>query len=635
MSLLSLKDIEKSYGARPVLKGVSFVLNPGDRAGLVGANGSGKTTLLDIISGEMKPDSGEVASAKGLRVGYLAQEAVPASGVTLIDEMLSARPEVLNLRHRLDDCARDVSRLASEGGTGYELAIVEYGRLLEEFESSGGYAYDNAVTGALIGLGFVRDDFTRELSTLSGGQMTRLKLAKLLLAGHGLLMLDEPTNHLDVPAIAWLEGFLREYKGTALIVSHDRYFLDRVATRILELDGGKVEQYPGNFSVYIIEKEKRTADRLRQYDLAAARLEKEKEYINRMRAGVHARQAKGREKRLDRLTLPDRPSATDRRHLQMKWTEVTRSSDMVLKADGISKVFGDKEILKDVSFTIRRGERIGVVGRNGEGKSTLIKIIMGALDPDSGDIQLGLKVKPAYYAQGLEGLTETNTVLEELWGVKPLAVEQEIRDMLGVFLFRGDDAMKKVINLSGGEKGRLAISKVVLAGANLLILDEPTNHLDIPSREALEAALAGFSGTVLAVSHDRFFLDMFAEKIFEVQGGALSVYLGNYTRYSEKKVADEVEEREQAEGRQAWEERKQRQALEKKREKDLTRKAEKIQDIENEIEDLEVKLKETEEKLSDNSVYDNFNKVMELTECYNILKAKRDKLYDLLEREVS
>jgi ATP-binding cassette subfamily F protein 3 len=634
VSLLSLNGIKKSWGAREILRGVSFTISHGEKTGLIGRNGSGKTTLLDIISDRSSPDSGEMAFARGTKVGYLEQEAVYSEGNTLIEEMLSARPDVLSLKHKLQKAADNLSAAASSGA-GYDKALEDYGHVQEEFEKSGGYAYDSIVTGALAGLGFDKDEFDRKISTLSGGQRTRLYLAKILLAKNDLLMLDEPTNHLDVPAILWLEEFLKSYPGAVLLVSHDRYFLDRVVTRIIEIEDGHAEEYNGGFTAYRIEKDKRIADRQRHYDLMSARLEKEKEYINRMRAGVHARQAKGREKRLARFDMPSRPKG-DAAGLSFEWGDVKRSADTVVKADGVSKSFGAKKVLTDVNFTVRRGERAGIIGRNGGGKSTLLKIILGETEPDAGDIFISPNVKAAYYAQGLEGLDETNTVLDEIWAAKPLAPEQEMRDLLGSFLFSGDNAQKRVGDLSGGEKGRLALAKTILAGANLLVLDEPTNHLDIPSREALEEALKSFGGTVLAVSHDRYFLDSFSQKTYELSGGNLTEYWGNYSYTLEKKLQTEVESREpESEGRAVWEDRKQKQALEKKKEKDIKLKERRIAELEREIEGLEDELKAAEEKLATPAVYEDFNQVSDITRWYNELKTKRDGLYDLLEKEVS
>ena len=644
MSLLSLKDIKKSWGAREILKGVSLTVSPGEKIGLIGRNGSGKTTLLDIISGGTAPDEGEIAISRGAKIGYLEQEAEYREANSLMDEMLSARPEILLLKHRLHETEAALSATPGEAGcpdSGAAPALEAYGLLQEEFEKSGGYAYDNLVAGALAGLGFDKSEFDRKISSLSGGQRTRLFLAKPLLSKNDLLMLDEPTNHLDVPAILWLEEFLKTYPGAALIVSHDRYFLDRVVTRIVEIDCGHAEEYSGGFSAYRIEKDKRTAERQRHYDLMAARLEKEKEYINRMRAGVNARQAKGREKRLERFDLPGKP-VTDAKTLSFGWDKTKRSSDTVVKADGISKSFGNKIVLKDISLTIRRGERAGIIGRNGTGKSTLLKIIMGEIRPDTGEVFMSQGVKTAYYAQGMEGLTESNSVIHELWSVKPLAPEQEIRDMLGAFLFSGDSVEKRISDLSGGEKGRLSLAKTALAGANLLVLDEPTNHLDIPSREALEEALKGFGGAVVSVSHDRYFLDGFADKTYELEGLGLKEYWGNYSYALGKKQAATEEttngngDRSAGfNGKAAWDERKSKQALEKKRERDLKLKEKRISELERDIESLENELKSAEEKLAVPAVYTDFNELTAITRWYNELKQERDRLYDLLEKEVS
>ena len=630
MSLLSLKDIKKSWGAREILKGVSFSISHGEKVGLVGRNGSGKTTLLDIISGKTAPDGGEIAISRGAKTGYLEQEAEYNEENSLHDEMLRARPEILLLKQRLHEAETGLSAIPPKAG---RPAIEAYGLLQEEFEKCGGYAYDNLVSGALTGLGFDKSEFSRKISTLSGGQRTRLFLAKTLLAKNDLLMLDEPTNHLDVPAILWLEEFLKTYPGAALIVSHDRYFLDSVVTRMVEIDRGLSEEYNGGFSAYRIEKEKRTSERQRHYDLMAARLEKEKEYINRMRAGVNARQAKGREKRLERFNLPDKP-AGEARALSFGWTEAGRLSDTVVRAEGVSKSFGGKTVLGGVSLTIRRGERAGIIGRNGSGKSTLLKIIMGDIAPDTGEVFISPGVKAAYYAQGHEGLVETNSVIRELWSAKPLAPEQEIRDTLGAFLFSGDSADKRISDLSGGEKGRLSLAKTALAGASLLVLDEPTNHLDIPSREALEEALKGFGGAVLSVSHDRYFLDSFSDKTYELEGSGLTEYWGNYSyAVGKKRAAQEEESLHEAEGRAAWEERKSKQALEKKRERDLKLKEKRISDLERDIESLEDDLKAAEEKLAIPAVYADFNELAAITRWYNELKQERDRLYDLLEKE--
>jgi len=635
LSVLSVRDITKSFGATGVLRGVSFNLEDGERAGLVGANGCGKTTLLEIISGRMKPDTGLVSAAKGSSIGYLEQSSASEQGESILGVMLAARPDVLRLRKALTDSADRVAALAQSGGAGYEAAMEEYGALLEEFESAGGYSYENEAAGALVGLGFTREEFGRDLSTLSGGERTRLLLARMLVAGHDMLLLDEPTNHLDISAITWLEGFLDRFRGAALIVSHDRYFLDRVATRVLEMDRGTVESYPGNYSRYRAEKHRRDEARRREYELALARYEKEKEYINRMRAGVNARQAKGREKRLARFDMPDAPGAPGR-SIKLEIGSSGRASDTVAAAESINVSFGGRPVLKSVSFTVRRGERVGVVGPNGSGKSTLLKVMLGELLPDSGSAVLGAKVMPGYYAQGMEGLSDTNTVLDELWSSSPMSTEQEVRDLLGAFMFTGDDQSKKVGRLSGGEKGRLAIAKIVIKGANLLVLDEPTNHLDIPSREALEDAVAGFGGTVISVSHDRYFLDEFAGRIFELGAGRLTEYLGNYSDYARKKTeGPREEEPEPSEGRLAWQQQKNHKAEERRKEREAQKRLEAVAGIESEIERTELAILDLEARLADPEVCTDYSRLSGLTAEYEQAKSKRNALYEQLDKELA
>jgi ATP-binding cassette, subfamily F, member 3 len=635
LSVLSVKDISKSFGAAEVLRGSSFNLEEGERAGLVGANGCGKTTLLEIISGRMKPDSGLVSASRGISIGYLEQSAPAEQGESILGVMLAARPDVQRLKAALTECADRVAVMAESGVAEYESAMDEYGALLEEFESSGGYSYENEATGALIGLGFTSDEFGRAVSTLSGGERTRLMLARMLVAGHGLLLLDEPTNHLDINAIAWLEGFLERFRGAALIVSHDRYFLDRVATRVLEMERGVVESYPGNYSRYRAEKHKRDEARRKEYSLALARYEKEKEYINRMRAGVNARQAKGREKRLARFDMPDTPDAP-KRSIRLEIESFGRTSDTVALAESVNVSYGGEPVLKDVSFTIRRGERVGIVGPNGSGKSTLLKVMLGELQPGSGSAGLGANVVPGYYAQGMEGLSETSTVLDELWSASPMSTEQEVRDLLGAFLFTGDAQSKKVGRLSGGEKGRLAIAKIVIRGANLLVLDEPTNHLDIPSREALEDAVACFAGTVISVSHDRYFLDEFAGRIFELHAGRLTQYLGNYSDYARKKAeAPREAEPEPSEGRLAWQQQKNLKADARRQEREARRRMDAVAGIESEIEHTELAILDLEARLADPDVCTDYSRLSGLTAEYDKAKARRDALYEQLEKELA
>jgi len=639
MSLLVLGGIRKSYGASEILRGVDLTLRPGDRAGMVGGNGCGKTTLLRIIKGLEEPDAGDVNIRRGVTVGYLPQVHDTERDGTLMEVMLGARPEVNTLKERLDYAASEIERLASDGGRSYERALQDYAELSDEYERAGGYTYENEITGALAGMAFREEDHHRDASSLSGGERTRLELARLLVGNHGLLLLDEPTNHLDIRSIEWLEDFISRYEGTVLMVSHDRYFLDRVTDTVIEIEDGTAHTYPGNYSRYLKLRAERREAMAREYELARKRYEKEKEYIDRMRAGQNARQAKGREKRLSRFEMPERPKADGRAISLGFGSDVERSASEVVAARDVTVRYGDRTVLDRVSLTVRRGDRLAIIGPNGTGKSTLVKALMGDISPDEGDVKLGGRVKPGYYSQGLEGLDGDSTVLEAQWSVNPMEAEVEVRSRLGLFLFSGDDAGKKVSMLSGGEKGRLAISRIVAAGANLLVLDEPTNHLDIPSREALEAALAGFGGTVIAVSHDRYFIDAFADRVCELVDGRLTEYYGDYSYYESKKRTEQEEavapENKPSSGREEHEKRKRERAERKKAENLEKRKRENIDGIETEIVEIEDRIGTLEAELSNPDAYGRFGNLRELTDEYERLKLRREELYGLLEKELA
>jgi ATP-binding cassette subfamily F protein 3 len=637
MSQVGVDAVKKSFGGHDILNGVSFLLRPGDRTGLVGRNGCGKTTLLRIIKGITEPDSGTVTMPRDLSVGYLSQVHGDDRSGTLMEVMLSARPEVYELKDRLDNVAGELERHSSKGDSAYDRSLQDYAKLSDEFEQAGGYTYENEITGALIGLGFGREDFDRGAASLSGGERTRLELARLLIGKHGLLLLDEPTNHLDISSIDWLEDYVARYDGTILMVSHDRYFLDRITTGIVEIHNGVAHSYPGNFSRYRKLRAGRMEAMAKEYELARERHDKEKEYINRMRAGQNSRQAKGREKRLARFEMPDMPLSEKRGMSVGFGSNVERSVSTVLHAEGVTKSFAGRTILNGVDITVRRGERVAIIGANGTGKSTLIKVLMGEVKPDSGIVEIGGKVKTGYYSQGLELLDLESTVLDELWSITPMATEQEIRDRLGMFLFSGEDAEKKISSLSGGEKGRIAIAKIVATGSNLLVLDEPTNHLDIPSREALEEAIADFGGTIIAISHDRYFIDSFADKVYELADGKLTEYYGNYSYYISKKtaIAKSPEARETPSGKEEHEKRKREQAEKRRTENARKKQARKVGDIETEIEGIEARISEIEAELADPATYGRSGGIHGLTSEYDELRTRRDELYGLLEEELA
>jgi len=638
MSQVVLDAVKKSYGGSEILSGVSFTLRPGERAGMVGRNGCGKTTLLRIIKGLEEPDSGTVSIARGLSVGYLPQVHEDKRAGTLLDVMQSARPEIDELRRLIDNASREIERLADQGGPNYDRALRDYAGLVDDYEHAGGYLYENEITGALNGMGFSEADHGRKAESLSGGERTRLELARLLVGRHGLLLLDEPTNHLDIRSIDWLEDFISRFDGTLLMVSHDRYFLDRIAGTIIDLSGGTAETYPGNYSRYMKLSRERRAAAEKEYELARARYDKEKEYIDRMRAGQNARQAKGREKRLSRFEMPDRPE-TGKRSISVDFGDKTaRSAAEVVVAKNVTVRYGDRAVLDDITMTVRRGDRVAVIGPNGTGKSTFLRALMGEMEPDGGTVVLGSRVKPGYYAQGLEKLDPGSTVLEEQWSVTPMETDREVRGRLGLFLFSGDDVLKKVSSLSGGEKGRLAISMIAAAGANLLVLDEPTNHLDIESREALEKALSGFDGTVVAVSHDRYFIDAFADRVYELTDGRLTEYHGDYSYYESRKTAlppqPQIPEKPSS-GREEHERRKRERAEKKKVENDNRRRQRTIGGIESEIEEIENRIVAIESELSDPASYGRFGRLDEITKDYEELKQRREELYGLLEKELA
>jgi ATP-binding cassette subfamily F protein 3 len=532
--LFRLSEVEKSFGAQDVLRGASLQVNPGEHVGLVGRNGAGKTTIFKLVTQEETPDSGEVVRARGLKLGLLAQHIHFEPGSTVHESALAAFGRLQRIEHEM----HELEHRMADAGDELEKVLERYSDLQHEYEREGGFEYSAKAEAILQGLGFDRDLWQMETEKLSGGQQNRLGLACLLLSEPDVLLLDEPTNHLDVGAVEWLEEFLQTYVSAFVIVSHDRYFLDRASRRIIEVEAGRANTYTGNYSDYLIEREEQREIQQRAYDNQQRLIAKTEEFIRRNLAGQKTKQAKSRRTMLQRL---DRVEAVkgDQAAGDFRLKDIERAGTHVLTVTEATIGYPDKVLAKDISLILRRGECLGVIGPNGSGKTTFVKTILGKLDALGGEVRWGSKVQIGYYAQQLEDLDDRNEIIMELRRVAPSsATAGELRSFLAKFLFSGDDVYKHVRDLSGGEKGRLALAKLIYSGVNVLVLDEPTNHLDIPSREALEEALQAYEGTIITISHDRYFLDRVATQILALDGaGTAEHYNGDYTEYHDWRAA--------------------------------------------------------------------------------------------------
>ena len=530
MTILTLQHIAKSFGTDEVLRDVSLSLNQGERLGLVGVNGSGKTTLLRVISGELAPDGGQMSVARGTRVAMLSQVFHPAEGSTVMDEARRALDEIHRMEARLRELERRMGDPADDEVQGR--LLEEYARVTERFERAGGYGAESQVTGVLAGLGFSEVQFAQPAHTLSGGELTRLGLAKLLLQKPDLLLLDEPTNHLDMGMLGWLEGFLLSYPGSIITVSHDRYFLDAVCTGVAEILFGALETYPGNYTAYAGLRAQRHAARNKAYALQQKEIQRQRAIIARFRSfnrEKSIRAAESREKALARMELVDRPQ--EEKQTAFRFRAARSIHGIALEAEGLSKAFGDRVLFQDVDIILRGDDRAALIGPNGVGKTTLVRCLTGRETPDAGTVAYSPKADVGYYDQRQLDLSPDKDVLNEVWDAFPLMGQSQIRGALGLFLFSGDDVFTPVGLLSGGEKSRVSLAKLMLRQDNVLLLDEPTNHLDADSREALEEALAGFEGTILAVSHDRYFINRFANRLLVMDEGGIMPFEGNYDDY--------------------------------------------------------------------------------------------------------
>ena len=618
--ILSCNNINKSFGINEVLKDASFHLEEREKAALIGPNGAGKSTLLKIIVQEMAPDSGDVIIARGKSIGYLAQHQELTGGRTIYEELLEVKQYILDMEDKIRTMEQQMKSLS---GRELDALLADYSRLTHQFELENGYACRSEVTGVLKGLGFTEEEFTKPVDTLSGGQKTRVALGRLLLSGPDIILLDEPTNHLDMDSIAWLETYLMNYKGAVFIVSHDRYFLDKVVTKIVEIDRGNVRMFQGNYSAYAQKKAMIREAEYKAWFNQQQEIKHQEEVITKLKSfnrEKSIRRAESREKMLEKIDVLEKPVEEN---LEMKLTLTPRitSGNDVLTVTGLAKSFPQQELFSHVDFAVKRGERVAIIGANGTGKTTLLKIINGLLEADEGEILLGTKVQIGYYDQEHHVLDMNKTIFEEMSDTYPYLTNTEIRNVLAAFLFTGDDVFQPIHTLSGGERGRVSLAKLMLSEANFLILDEPTNHLDITSKEILEKALNSYTGTLLYVSHDRYFINQTATRILDLTNQAMVNYIGNYDYYLEKKEeltkiyapesGNVVPEETVSSNKLDWKQQKEEQARQRKRENDLKK-------TEAEIEKLETRDREIDEEMNKPEIAVN------VSECVRLSKEKAE-----------
>ncbi|WP_066400434.1 ABC-F family ATP-binding cassette domain-containing protein [Cytobacillus eiseniae] len=632
MILLQVNQLEKNFGAEPILSNIKLEVQTRDRIALVGRNGAGKSTLLKIIAGHMSYDSGDIIKPKEVKIGYLAQNTGLESARSIWDEMLTVF-EYLQLQEK--ELRRLEERMSDPDAMGnhqeYEKILSEYDRRQVQFKEEGGYQYESDIRSVLHGLNFHSFSYETKISTLSGGQKTRLALGKLLLTKPDILILDEPTNHLDIDTLTWLEQYLQGYDGAILIVSHDRYFLDKVVTQVYELSRLQIRKYPGNYSAYLDQKAANYEREMKEFEKQQEEVAKLQDFIQRNLARASTtKRAQSRRKQLEKMDLLDRPLG-DEKSASFGFHIEKQSGNEVLKANTVTIGYHGDKISDNLSFRITRGESIALVGPNGVGKSTLLKSIINKLPVIDGHITTGSNVYIGYYDQEQAELSSTKRVLNELWDEFPLKTEKEIRTVLGNFLFSGDDVLKNVSTLSGGEKARLALAKLMMQKANFLILDEPTNHLDLDSKEILENALIDYPGTILFVSHDRYFINRITTKVLELSKDGITEYLGDYDYFVEKKL--EQEERKALDSPQkgaaapAIEEKNSYQQ-DKEAKKLIRQRQRRLEEVEKQIGELEEQIAEFELLLCEPDVYQDHEKVLEITNKNNEAKKHLDELVE-------
>lgn len=631
MIVLSCNNIHKSFGIDVILKDITFSINEGEKIGLIGANGAGKSTLFKILTSQMEYDSGELFIDKSKRVGYLSQNLALESDNTIFGELLLVFEELLNMEKKLKTLEQKMSEPYDETKADYHNKLIkDYTTLTEVYENRGGYTYKGEIGRVLKGLGFNENDFDKQINILSGGQKTRVALCKLLLIKPEILLLDEPTNHLDLDAIEWLEEYLKNYKGSMIIISHDRFFLDAVTNKTIEIAGGRAASYNGNYTTFIDLKKKNYDVALKAYNLQQAEIKRQEDIIQKYKSFNREKSikaAESRQKALDKIERIEAPHK-EQKASRISFETKIKSGNDVLHIEELSKSFGEKVLFTNVNMDIKRENKIALIGENGRGKTTLFKIIMDEIEKDSGVKVLGKNVNIGYYDQEQSNLDLQKTIIDEVWDEFPDMTTTEVRCALAAFLFTGDDVFKKIEKLSGGEKCRINLLKLMLSKNNFLLLDEPTNHLDIVSREALEDALLTYDGTVLVISHDRYFLNKVAGKIFELNIDGIKEYLGNYSYYIEKKsnparFQDEEETSGITKTQIKQDKKKKREEEKKEKEKQKY-----IKSLEEKIASTEEEIEEFQKMLCLEEIYSNPEKSQEVNKSISSKEAELEKLYE-------
>lgn len=626
MAVLSVHNLEMSFSERVLFSQVSFDIEASDKVGFIGVNGVGKTTLFKILCGKMEQTGGDFFTSKNLKIGYMEQHACSNSENTVYNELLSVFPHLIKMEEEIDRLNLDL-----EMGRSDEKTIVRQTELMEQFTAMDGLVYKSRTASALTGLGFKQEDFNMPVKKLSGGQRSKLSLAKLLLSGSDIILLDEPTNHLDINSVSWLESFIRDFKGAVIIISHDRYFLDTVTNKTMELEHEKLQMYKGNYTEFIRKKEeaKKAAENKYKKDMAEIkRIEGIIEQQRRWNREKNIKTAESKQKEIDRikenLVVPE----SELENIKFKFQPNTESGNDVLMCEGVSKTFGEKKIFENVNMHIRKGEKVFIVGSNGCGKTTLFRIIMGTVPADGGEIDFGAKVETEYFDQMQENLNMEKTAMDEIWDEYPKMTQTQVRTSLGAFLFKDDEVFKPINQMSGGERARVSLLKLMLGGGNFLLLDEPTNHLDTTSREALEESLKSYEGTMLIISHDRYFINKLADRILELKPEGMTEYLGNYDYYMEKRLEKSGQDR----GKTQTETKKSAGAIDYKMKKEMQAQERKrrsmLKKTEQEIEETELEMEKVNEQLADPQVTSDYQKLIELSGKLEELKTKQEQLYE-------